>query len=284
MPTADPSLPARTRVGRVSLRVGDLDRMVEFYHEVVGLDVHRHRPETATLGAGDEPLLELSSAPGAPARGREETGLFHVAFRVPTRSALADALSRVRDRWQVDGASDHLVSEALYFEDPEGNGIEVYRDRPKADWSFTDDGGVEIKTLPLDLGALRAAGSGGGSEPVPAETTVGHVHLEVSALPVAEQFYVDGLGLGVRTRYGDDAVFVAAGTYHHHVGLNTWHGRTAPRGGQGLAWFELVVPTPSVLDEATTRLERAGADVIERDTGVIVSDPDGIDVRVRSGG
>lgn len=283
MSTAGSSLPATTRVGRVSLRVGDLDRMVEFYRDVVGLAVRHHGTETATLGAGDEPLLELSSAPDAPARGRDETGLFHAAFRVPTRHALADALKRVRDRWQLDGASDHLVSEALYFDDPEGNGVELYRDRPEDDWPFTDDGGVEMKTLPLDLDDLRATGSSGVDGTVPDETTVGHVHLEVSSLAAAERFYVDGLGLGVRTRYGEDAVFVAAGTYHHHVGLNTWNGRTAPPSGRGLAWFELVVPTAAVLDDATSRLDRAGADVIERDTGVMVSDPDGIDVRVRSG-
>jgi len=283
MPRSGPSLPPATRVGRVSLRVNDLDRAVEFYRDVVGLAVHGHGAETATLGAGDEPLLELTSDPDAPARGRDETGLFHTAFRVPTRGALSDALSRVRDRWQLDGASDHLVSEALYFDDPEGNGVEVYCDRPEDEWPFTDDGGVAMDTLPLGLDDLRAAGSDGVDETVPDGTTVGHVHLEISSLAAAERFYVDGLGLGVRTRYGDDATFVAAGTYYHHVGLNTWNGRTSPPSGRGLAWFELVVPTPSVLDEATTRLDDEGIDVTELDWGVTVSDPDGIELRVRSG-
>lgn len=278
MANTDDRLPPTTRVGRVTLRVNDLDRLVGFYRDVVGLAVLERDADRATLGA-DDPLLELLADPDAPERGHEETGLFHAAFRVPSREALGDALGRIRGRWHLDGASDHLVSEALYLADPEGNGIEIYRDRPRSEWPTTGDGRVEMDTRPLDTDAI--ADLGRGRRAVPDETTVGHVHLEVSSLPAAHAFYVDGLGLGVRQEWSDAALFVAAGDYHHHVGLNTWNGRTAPTKGRGLERFELLVPSEEALEATRGRLEERGVEVVAGNAGLMVADPDGIELRLR---
>lgn len=269
-------LPAATRVGRVALRVTDLDRLVEFYQGVVGLTVFDRDDTRATLGSA-EPLLELRSDPDAPPREPEETGLFHTAFLVPSRAALGDALVRVRERAALDGASDHRVSEALYLSDPEGNGVEIYRDRPRERWPI-EDGRVEMDTLPLDLDDLAALAT--GEEGVPEETTVGHVHLEVPSLSAAREFYVEDLGLSVRQEWDDSALFLAAGEYHHHVGLNTWNGRTRSKQGRGLAWFELLVPDEA-LSVIRKRLGERAVDLGEED-GISLTDPDGIELHLRS--
>lgn len=278
MTDADSTLPAETTVGRVSLRVANLDRLVDFYSAVVGLDVQRRDDGRAVLGAGETALLELVGAPDTPARERADAGLFHTAVRVPTRAALGAALARIEGDWRLTGASDHRVSEALYLRDPEDNGVEVYRDRPRGEWP-TRDGRVEMDTLPLDLDSLRASAGDPGAG-APAETGVGHVHLEVTDIPAARAFYVDALGLTVRQEW-DGALFVAAGGYHHHVGLNTWNGRTEPAGGRGLAWFELCVPGDG-FGAVRERLEGADIEIEETTTGEFaVSDPDGIGVRLR---
>lgn len=298
------TLPANARPGRVALGVGALERVVLFYRDVVGLCPERegNRVQFAADSA-DSPLLELHGSPNAPERTPEEAGLFHVAFLLPDRAALADALKRVRaSAFSLTGASDHRVSEALYCRDPAGNGVELYRDRPIEEWPLTDDG-VAIDTRPLDLDDLAhaadtpsddghgsrsddpdgASGPDGSNErtgDVLTETTVGHVHLESTALERAEAFYADGLGLRVRSRYGDRAVFVAAGEYHHHLGLNTWNRRTEPAGdGRGLRWFEFVLPA-DVLDMVCERLEAREHRVDRRDGRAIVTDPDGIEVRL----
>jgi catechol 2,3-dioxygenase len=277
-PDSEPELPSASRVGRVALRVHDLDQLVDFYRTVVGLEVQHHESERAVLGVDGKALLELIADPNAPQRRSDETGLFHTAFRVPSRTALADAFSRIQEQGQLNGASDHLVSEALYLSDPEGNGIEIYCDRPREEWPDEDDG-VGMQTLPLDLSEFRDLGQERAT--VPSETTVGHVHLEVSSLAESRAFYVDGLGLRVRDRYDDEALFVAAGEYHHHVGLNTWNNRTEPRAGRGLQWFELVLPDQDALDAVRTRFEQQEIDIAGTEEEITVTDPDGIELRIR---
>lgn len=272
-------LPSETRVGRVALRVHDLDQLVAFYETVVGLEILHSETGRAVLGVDETALLELIADPNAPERSANETGLFHTAFRVSSRAALADALSRVREHWQLDGASDHLVSEALYLTDPEDNGIEIYCDRSREEWPNEDDGSVGMETLPLALDEFRDIGQ--GSRTVPSETSIGHVHLEVSSVAASQAFYVDELGMRVRDRYGDEALFVAAGEYHHHVGLNTWNGRTEPRTGRGLQWFELVLPDRETLDAVRTRFDQHGTAVSSMEEGITVTDPDGIELRLR---
>jgi len=268
-------LPAETRVGRSALRVADLGEVTAFYRDVVGLDVLDRATETATLGAGGTALLVLEEEDAEPRAG---PGLYHNAFRVPSRAALGDALGRVRDRWELDGASDHRVSEALYFTDPEGNGVEVYRDFPRESWPETDDGRAGMATDPLDLSAVEAAAA--GEDGVPGDTDLGHVHLEVSSLDDAREFYVDTLGFAVRDTY-PGALFVAAGGYHHHVGANVWNERTGPPEGRGLSWFEVVVPEAG-LDGVRERLTAHGYAPADTSEGIAVTDPDGIEVRLRA--
>jgi catechol 2,3-dioxygenase len=263
-------------VGRVALTVTDIAAVADFYESVVGLDVLTERDDRVVLGAGDRPLLVLESDPEAPERPREAAGLFHTAVRVPDRAALADALARIESEWTLAGASDHRVSEALYLWDPEDNGVELYCDRPREERP-TADGRVQMDTLPLDRDALAEAAS--GADGVPVDTDLGHVHLEVTSLDDARSFYVDALGLGVRQEH-NGALFVAAGDYHHHVGLNTWNGRSDPASGRGLAWVELTVSDDDALAATRERLVGAGVAVADTDDGIAVSDPDGIGVRV----
>jgi catechol 2,3-dioxygenase len=274
------TLPADTTIRRVALRVTDLDRMVAFYRDVIGLSVLSRTDEGATLGPPQRQLLELIADPDAADRGRSETGLFHTAFLVPTRQALADALVRIERHTQLTGASDHLVSEALSLSDPEGNGIEVYCDRPRSEWPGAE-GGIEMGSLPLDLADLRqqAGLSGGTTDGVPEETTVGHVHLEVSSIEQARAFYADVLGFEQSVRPGESALFVAAGGYHHHVGLNVWNGRTATPPGRGLAWFEIGLPDDGPLAAVRERLATRGFDPHWKDGSLTVADSDGITVR-----
>ncbi|MDS0282839.1 VOC family protein [Haloarcula onubensis] len=272
-------LPPETAIGRVALTVGDVRDVAEFYERVVGLAVHERRDGSAVLGDGEIPLLELHEDRTAPERPRSAAGLFHTAFRVPSRGALGDALARLDEQWQLSGAADHLVSEALYCRDPEGNGVEIYRDRPRSAWEETPDGGVRMATKPLDTGGVRGAAA--GDEIVPLGTDVGHVHLEVTDLDAARAFYADALGMSVRTTY-EGACFLAAGGYHHHVGANVWNGRSTPASGRGLEWVELRLPTDAGVAAARERLERAGYAVEAVGDGVRVTDPDGIDLRLRS--
>ncbi|MBX0323679.1 VOC family protein [Halomicroarcula sp. F13] len=273
------TLPDETGIGRVALTVGDANDTAEFYETVVGLTVQARRDDRVVLGDGETALVELHEDPEAPERSRRSAGLFHTAFRVPSRAALGDALERVDAEWQLSGASDHLVSEALYCRDPEGNGVEIYRDRPRAEWNETPDGGVEMATEQLDTAGVRADAT--GARTVPEGTDVGHVHLEVTSLDAARAFYVDALGMNVRTTY-DGALFLAAGDYHHHVGANVWNGRTDPASGRGLAWFELVLPDAGAVEAATDRLSAAGYEVASAGEAATVTDDDGITLRLRA--
>ncbi|MEF8973406.1 MAG: VOC family protein [Haloarcula sp.] len=273
------TLPSETEIGRVALTVADPPPVVDFYCDIVGLHVLDSGGDRTILGAGGQELLILNHRPDAPARDAAGTGLYHVAFRVPSRGALGDALRRIDSEWTLAGASDHGVSEALYLSDPAGNGVEIYRDRPEEAWDETPSGHVEMVTEPLDTRAVAAAAAGERS--MPAESDVGHVHLEVSSVETARSFYVDTLGLRVRATY-DGAVFLAAGEYHHHIGANVWQGRTRPHHGQGLAWFEIRLPDAATLDATRERFRRSEYAVSETDAGLTVRDSDDIELRLRT--
>ena len=241
------SLDPGSRIGAVRVAVADLDRAVEFYERAIGLRTLESAEGLARLGPqGGEAILELEADPPAPPRPPGTTGLFHFAILVPSRRDLAAALRRVSDAgWRFTGASDHLVSEALYLNDPEGNGIEIYRDRPRDEWDY-DGGEIRMATIPLDLDAVMGElGDADPDGPMPAETTMGHVHLNVSELAGTEAFYAGDLGLDVTLRGYPGALFMSSGGYHHHVGANTWVGEGAPpppAGALGLRWFEIVTP------------------------------------------
>lgn len=275
-------LPDETAIGRLALRVDDLDRVVPFYRDVLGFEVDRTDSTARFSVEGGRELLVLAEDPDAPSRPRSAAGLFHVAIRFPDRTALADALGRIRlGGVTISGASDHLVSEALYLRDPAGNGVELYWDRPRETWTRRDDGLVEMDTLPLDVEDLAASGGDDPTGPLPSKTDVGHVHLEVADLATSTAFYVDGLGF--RRSSGDypGASFLSAGGYHHHLGLNVWNRRSAPVGDhQGLAWFEVVLPDEASREATARRLLDAGFDASETGGGVVTSDPDGIQIRL----
>lgn len=272
------TLPQETRIGRTALRVNDRDELIEFYRTVVGLDVLDESETYSVLGVADTPLLVLEADADAPERQRSGAGLYHTAFRVPSRAALGDALARIRENSRLTGASDHWVSEALYLTDPEGNGIEIYRDLPREEWPRSDDGRVRIGTEPLDLDAIEAAGTGDAQ--APPGTDIGHIHLEVSSLDAFRDFYVETLGFDVQTTV-PAATFVSAGGYHHHIGANSWHQRTTSADGRGLSWFEVIIPEREALTAVRSRLEDRGIPVTETDGGLVVHDSDKIEVRIR---
>jgi catechol 2,3-dioxygenase len=283
--TIDP----RTRIGAVRLTVADLDRAAGFYERVVGMRSLRRDGDTALLGTNSSPVVELVGRPDAPPRKRGTTGLFHTAILVPSREELGRSLRRVAGaRWPLAGASDHLVSEALYLEDTEGNGIEIYRDRPREEWRY-EHGRLQMATLPLDLRSMLRKSTDEGEDPpvMSGRTRIGHVHLQVADLAAAEAFYRGILGFEVTVGDYPGALFLSAGGYHHHVGLNTWAGEGAPApepGAVGLRWFEVVLPHAPELDRIFERLGDARIDVERVDDGVLTADPSGNAVLLRTAG
>jgi len=274
------TIPAETAIGRVRLRVADVDALSAFYERVAGLGAVEREGDVARVGPqGGRPLIELVSAPDAPSPPSFSTGLFHLAILVPDRAELARSLRRIAEAgWRLTGASDHLVSESLYLQDPEGNGIEIYRDRPRDQWDH-ERGELRMATLPLDLdGVLGELGPGEqDADGMPAATKIGHVHLHVAGIPAAEAFYSGGVGLDVMVRSYPGALFLAAGGYHHHLGLNTWQSEGAPpppEGALGLDRYELVFPDERSRDSAAEGVAETG-DPIELSDGVLATDPSG---------
>jgi catechol 2,3-dioxygenase len=285
------SIDPATSLGVVSLTVSGLPRARAFYEEVLGLVAHVRGDRQMILSdaAGHE-LVALHEDPDAPPFDPSGNGLFHLALLVPDRRELARSLVRIGSaRWPLTGASDHLVSEALYLRDPDGNGIEVYRDRPRGQWQTDGRGSIRMATLPLDLDDVLAEldGAGGDAGPVAAGTRIGHVHLQVADLDPAERFYCGVLGFDATARGYPGALFASAGGYHHHVGLNTWQSRGAPPlspGAVGLRSFEVVLPDAAALEPVLGRLRAAGvgAEPIDGDAGsLLVRDPFGIAIVLR---
>jgi len=282
-----------TRIGIVSLTVSDFKRSLPYYQQQIGLKLLSQEGENASLGAGGQVLLRLQERPeaalNAPSvRSRRTTGLYHFAILVPSRLELARTLRHLVDtETQIGGASDHLVSEALYLSDPDGNGIEIYRDRPRDEWPSVN-GQIQMDTQPFDvqsvLGELNDDDSvWDGLHP---GTTIGHIHLHVSHLAAAESFYTQALGFDLIMNYGPSAAFVSAGGYHHHIGLNTWAGVGAPPpppGSVGLNWYEILLPNEQALADTAVRLQNANVPTEPVENGLFLRDPaqNGIVLRVK---
>ena len=276
-----------TSVGTVRLTVRDLERSRAFYQRTIGLEAVELDDGAIALGvAGGNPLIELRGDGAAAALDRRATGLYHLAILMPTRLDLALALARLAEaRWPLDGASDHLVSEALYLCDPDGNGIEIYRDRPRAQWPRAGDQ-LEMATLPLDIDdVLRELSAADGFQATaPGGTRIGHVHLQVADLETAEAFYSGTLGFDVVVQL-PGALFVSAGGYHHHLGLNTWHSAGAsppPAGSVGLRSYEVTLPSDAEHARVLERVRAAGVEVSESPAGALVRDPSGNGVVLRA--
>lgn len=276
-----------TRVGRVRLQVADLERSVAYYQRVLGFRVLERAGDRASLAAEDgaAPLIELHERPGAaPVPRQRRLGLFHYAILLPDRAALGGFIRHLRELGEAAGASDHLVSEALYLQDPDGLGIEVYADRPRSEWQYRDRQ-IVMSTEPLDMATVvRAAGNASWSG-LPAGATIGHVHLHVGDLDQAAAFYHEALGLDKVVWSYPGALFLSAGGYHHHLGLNTWARAARPAGedeARLLEW-ELLVPSVAELEGAIGSLESAGYRVDRSSDGAVVPDPWGTPVRIRAG-
>lgn len=281
------NIPGNTRIGQVRLTVADLKEVTAFYREVFGFVILRSTDQETVLGTPAKiPLLLLAESPGAPKRPPGTTGLFHMAIVLPTRADLARMLLRMQEQnVPPRGAADHLVSEALYLSDPEGNGIEIYRDRPKSEWEYSGND-IKMSTLPLKVQELMdTLDNPHPLERIPDDTRMGHIHLNVADIEETDHFYSDILGFDVMARFGSEATFMAAGGYHHHIGANVWNGRGASPpsdGARGLRWFELVLPDESALNKIMERLDQNDIAFSWEDSGILVRDPSGNWVRIIS--
>ncbi len=255
------SIAAATRIGLVSLSVSDLARSVDYYCQVIGLQVIKQHPGEVVLGAGGTSLLSLHEIPGA-AHVPKTTGLYHFALLVPTRFELARTLRNLVENQAVFvGFADHHVSEAIYLSDPDGHGIEIYRDRPREQW-LDSSGNFQLTTDPLDVrGLLEEIASGAPAwDGIHPATTMGHIHLHVDYIPQARVFYRDVLGFEVMADM-QSALFLSAGGYHHHIGVNTWNGLGAPPpppNSLRLLSYEILLPDEQTLAETVVSLENKG--------------------------
>ncbi|PLR96786.1 VOC family protein [Bacillus sp. T33-2] len=264
----------------VHLLVQDLQRSLSFYQDVIGFKTLSSSASQAVLTAdGVTPLLKIEQPENPLPRKQNRTGLYHFALLLPDRSDLARVLLHLlQSGYPLQGASDHLVSEALYLADPDGNGIEIYSDRPSETWKW-QNGQVIMATEPLNGEDLLAATGGVKWAGLPEGTVMGHIHLQVADLDKAERFYCEGLGFElVNSLYGQSARFVSSSGYHHHIGLNTWHSKGAPapeKNSAGLKSYSVVLPDENSRDETVQRLQQMGEWVIEQNGLLLTKDPSG---------
>ncbi|AOM83848.1 VOC family protein [Salisediminibacterium beveridgei] len=264
--------------GPVKLIVSDLDQSISFYQDVIGLVQLSRNEDTAVLGTSEkQALLELKQPEQLNAKPERSTGLYHFAILLPDREHLAAFVRHIAALKIPVGSADHLVSEAVYLDDPDGNGIEVYRDRHPDEWQW-ENGQVKMTVDPLNVKELLRLKPDLTWEEAPAGTVMGHVHLHVTNLEETERFYVEGLGLKVVCRFGNQALFISDGDYHHHFGLNTWMGEGAPptaANSVGLVHATLHFPSQAVLDQRINQLHKLGAKTNKRKSGLFVEDPSG---------
>lgn len=286
----------QTRIGPISLTVADLGGQIDFYQGVLGLQVHRRGGSTAALGAGRDDLLHLFEIPSA-RRARGTTGLYHFAILVPDRQDLARVIGRLFARRIPNSPTDHVMTETTYLEDPEGNGIELYVDTPEDGTFGFEDGSFVARNTDgrprsgrdlLDLEVLFSMLPRGASieDPLPEATRMGHVHLHVSDLRPAFDFYHGALGFDDRGYSAElGMAFVSAGGYHHHIGVNTWLGAGAPPpapNSLGLRHFSVLLPNAAELAAIEARLARNDVRTESTEGGLMVRDPSGNGVLLRS--
>jgi catechol 2,3-dioxygenase len=265
-----------TRLGAVHLIVSNLERSLAFYQDVLGFQVQERAGATAHLGAGRAPFVVLTEVAGA-RRVPNRSGLYHFAVLTPSRPALAHSLRRMIETGTAIGGGDHLVSEAIYLSDPDGNGIEVYRDRPRSTWAY-EHGQIKMDTLPLDFQGILAELEGEQSAwtGLAPETVLGHVHLHVGDLAAVETFYRDVVGFDLMVNYGGSALFFSAGGYHHHLGANTWAGVGAPPpppNSVGLRYFEVQLANGEEREQLLARLQAGSVAYEEWGRDLLVRDP-----------
>jgi catechol 2,3-dioxygenase len=273
----------------VTVSVSDLERSIDYWANAIGLRVNARESGTARMGVEDRDLVVLEEQPGArPGRGTN-TGLFHLALLLPDRAALASWLEHAaRTGVRLTGASDHFVSEALYLRDPDGHGIEIYRDRPRDTWTDNADGSLNIGTVPLDIDDLMTARDPGLTfDGMPDGTVIGHIHLQVTQLVEARRWYTDLLGLDLMVEMPGQASFLSTGGYHHHLGMNVWAGVGAPPPPPEQAALKraaLEVDSADRLDAIEKRLADAGAEPVRDGDRLLVADPSSNPLELRVAG
>lgn len=273
-----------THVGEVGLKVMDLEGMIQFYTEIIGLELLSKSEAGAALGAGGKTLLNLEAFEGMLPKTDRYAGLYHFAILLPNRKELGKILIHLHNQGIRLGSSDHLVSEALYLSDPEGNGIEIYRDREPEQWNW-DGEEVKMSVDPLDVqGVIQtAAESGEKWTGMPADTVMGHIHLHISDIAETRKFYVDGLGFRVLASMGAQTMFLGDQKYHHHIGVNVWNGvgiPALPEKTAGLQYYTLVMEDEAKQAEAAERLRQLGAKVEKRKKYTETQDPAGNWIRL----
>jgi catechol 2,3-dioxygenase len=278
MNTQQESIDPATHIGRVALVVSDLERSLAYYQSRIGLHLLDQSANHASLGVDGRELLWLQEQPGArPFPQRGYSGLYHFAILLPSRAALGAELRHLAETGTpISGASDHGVSEALYLTDPDGHGIEIYRDRARDEWPRLANGELSMVTEPLDARGILEAGGDLTWNGMPVETMMGHIHLHVGDINKAEAFYIGTVGFDLIQHFGAQATFLSAGGYHHHVGANVWAGRgvpPAPEDAARLLWYEIVLPNEEALQAVLERIRAAGLPVEEHDAGWMVRDP-----------
>lgn len=269
-----------THIGAVHLNVNFMDNSVKFYHEILGMDIIEHTSSFSALGVNDSVLIYLYQTNHA----RVQTaGLFHFALLVPSRAALGNIFYHlIKTEYPLAGASNHDVSEAIYLQDPEGNGIEIYRDVPSNEWQFEANGNIVMGTSEMDYAAVIEANHNRPFDGMPKDTIIGHMHLSVIDLNQSIAFYNELFGLDVMTRYGSQAAFMATAGYHHHLGLNTWQHQTerARLDYPGLRKFDLNIPNEEDLQHFLETLSEKGSTQSKDENSNIVYDPSGIGIRI----
>lgn len=273
-----------TYVGEVGLKVLDLKEMIRFYKEIIGFEVLKETENAAVLGAGGQALLKLEAGNGIVPKNQRYAGLYHFAILLPDRKELGKMLLHLHNNGVGIGSSDHLVSEALYLSDPEGNGIEIYRDRDPEEWDWNGSQ-VVMAVDPVDAAGLVQAAEASGEvfQGLPAGTVMGHIHLHVSDLVKAKDFYVNGLGFEVVSSLGGQALFLADQKYHHHIGLNVWNGigiPALPENAAGLGYYTLVLENEEKRKATVSQLRDFGAEVEMQGDLVEVKDPAGNTIRL----
>ncbi|OMD87483.1 MULTISPECIES: VOC family protein [Paenibacillus] len=274
-----------TQIGLVQIRVSNLERSLTFYQNVVGLSVLRQTGREVEMTAdGQNVLLILREIENARViRPNSVAGLYHFAILVPDRPSLGLVVRNLISSGIEVGQGDHLVSEALYIQDPDNNGIEIYRDRPKSEWKYDAEGHVMMSTDPVDVDGLLAASEGLSWSGLPAGTVIGHVHFHVGNLNKAKAFYVDLLGFELTANYGSAAMFISAGGYHHHIGLNVWAGQGAPAAPAdtvGIDYFTLILTNEEERNAVVERVRQAGYAVTEVNGNPTFQDPWNIGIRL----